>query len=1125
MAQNSSDIQNKTPKAENKTTDADSKYNKEAQQIVEQTGERNVLNSYRSITYNFTLAGLKKEYLKDPNKLLESELELVILKSGGKGTRGVVGTGANPDDIRKAGQETYDKFDAQAKRDAQAKVDASNKNLDIIDGFNKDSPGRFDLFMENVEIETLMSFSKDSNLSMPTKLKFEVLEPYSMNGFIEALYVASLAAGYPSYLQASFVLKVEFWGYPDNDLQDFQNPVKIPQSERYFPIGLTNIEVEITERGTKYRCEAVPFNERAFGQPNSIKKPIKMEGDTVGSILKNFIKNVNDQAVQQFKEAKQNGNPNQVDTYDIKFVEWDENEAWVEKPNSIIASKKLVELMKDNALYGMVDPGNSTKGTAYKEQGKQQPSAQEQAKQPESIKYIPNKTVVQFAEGMNIHDIITAVIRDSEYIRDILKDVKKHTDPYGMIDYFQVRIETINTDIINDDTKKPVQKFIYVIGPYKIHYSKIPNLGDRIINEKELKKLSRREYNYIYTGQNVDVLNFKLNFNTLFFEAVPAAMGNKDQPEAKTGVTNDNNVKAQQKSTDNAESSKSQIPLHPKKIVTTQIQSYGGNASQPLDDPYSVLARNMHSAVTNSMASMLTGELEILGDPFYLVTGGMGNYNPKPEGPGKVKGGQAAHNQQQTMITINFRNPIDILPFEQGGMMFFDGNRVPFSGVYMITSVTNTFKDGIFKQRLQVVRVPGQVLDYNVKATDINDYIVSVPDPDDAVREDPSRNASPSQRADSDSLSTMLDRSIPSVGLPGEPNNFTAQPGGLGGSDMTFQNRTYGLIGRDGGLFAGSSVVGKSLPTDFSANVRLNSSGLAALNQTNLGSAALIAVAANVLTGNIPAKRAIGAAAGVLFGGAVASAMKKSNVGSGIGEGATLSVPSLTSIAKDPVKFGNTIDTSGLSAGSISSTVDSLKQYGSKAVDSVVGLGAGVGALVGDAGNKLKSLTGSKSDPQAIAAQVGLDSSKLSGLDKNLQSNVLKQVSSYVGKTPADTNLTQAVNQGLVLNYIPSSKVANIPATSPYSVAPLPEPDAALSSQTPQSVNNPLKGITGRLNIADVRSAGDKLLTAKSQLSSLTGTPNLPDKGILGSVSEKFGSNSLNSPLDKLVNGLKNNLG
>jgi hypothetical protein len=36
--------------------------------VVDQLAESNVLNSYRSITYNFTLAGLKKGYLSDPKK-------------------------------------------------------------------------------------------------------------------------------------------------------------------------------------------------------------------------------------------------------------------------------------------------------------------------------------------------------------------------------------------------------------------------------------------------------------------------------------------------------------------------------------------------------------------------------------------------------------------------------------------------------------------------------------------------------------------------------------------------------------------------------------------------------------------------------------------------------------------------------------------------------------------------------------------------------------------------------------------------------------------------------------------------------------------------------------------------
>ena len=60
-----------------------------ADKNIKQSGEKNVLNGYRSITYNFTFAGLKKEYLSDPILYRKSALDLVILKSGGKGTRGI----------------------------------------------------------------------------------------------------------------------------------------------------------------------------------------------------------------------------------------------------------------------------------------------------------------------------------------------------------------------------------------------------------------------------------------------------------------------------------------------------------------------------------------------------------------------------------------------------------------------------------------------------------------------------------------------------------------------------------------------------------------------------------------------------------------------------------------------------------------------------------------------------------------------------------------------------------------------------------------------------------------------------------------------------------------------------
>jgi hypothetical protein len=249
------------------------------------------------------------------------------------------------------------------------------------------------------------------------------------------------------------VLKVEFWGYSDDG--DFTDPEIIPKSTRYFPLGLTGIEVDITEKGTRYRCSAVPFNERAFGEPNVIKKPIQMSGETVKSILEDLIKNVNEQVALSDKEGKSVSLGNKHNLYKIKFPSWNDSEGWKDSPDNEIAGKKLVEILKDNALYKMIDPATAEKPTAYKKQGTTQPTPDKQDKEPEAIKYTPGKTVVQFAENMSIHEAITSVIRDSEYSRDILRNVKKNIDNYGMIKYFMVKIEILNLDKCKDIKQLP----------------------------------------------------------------------------------------------------------------------------------------------------------------------------------------------------------------------------------------------------------------------------------------------------------------------------------------------------------------------------------------------------------------------------------------------------------------------------------------------------------------------------------------------------------------------------------------------------------------------------------------------------------------------------------------------
>jgi len=1141
----SENVENKTKKA---SQTPEEQYDAEAKQKVVQSGESNILNNYRSVTYNFTLAALDNSNLKDPETYRNSELKLVILKSGGKGNQGL-SVGSKIDVVKpEYAQKSRADFAARDPRrtdlsEEQKSTPAENYGNEIISGFNKDSPGRFDMFIENVEIETLMTPSEDTNTSMATKIKFDVIEPYSINGFIEALHISALSAGYPSYLQASFLLKMEFWGYPDNE--DLPEPVKIKDAERYFPFGLTGIEVEVTEKGMRYKCSAVPYNERAFGQPNVVKKPIKMSGSTVSEILNDFFKNINAQVVNSDKESKDAKGANAGhDEYDIKFQQWDPTQGFVDVAAGPIGSARFNEIMKDNALYAMNDPGDTSKPNAYQADGTTKPSTEQQISHPESIKYNAKDSAIHFGEGMAITDAIASVIRDSEYVKDILKNIGTKPgvpDEFGMLDYFLIKIEVTNLDAIDQSTHKPFQKYTYVISPYRIHISRIPNYGHDKIKEETLKKLSLREYNYIYTGKNIDVLGFKLNFNTLFFEAVPSSMANKDVVPSSNAAAPNNTPDVKIKSKSDADykeaSEKDQIPSSPVKTDATPVQSpTGGNASQP-KDAYSLLARNMHEAVVNSKASMLTGDLEILGDPMFLVTGGAGNYKPKPGARGKTSMGEANHNYSEVLITVNFRNPIDFQSLEDGGTMYFDPNRVPFSGVYRVLKAVNTFKEGIFKQKLDILRLPGQILDTNLKPDNPKDRMEQSPNPDDVVTPDDTRANSPEQRMDSSTAMDQLNRGEPSPGLPGEESNFTDATGGLGGSEPYILNQTSGFISNFD--VVQSSIVGEPLPTDVASNIRLQSSGLVGLGQDSLGSAASVASAANILKGN---NSFMNSMSDSLQKDTIASAINISNPGSGIGKGASVLINPNEYVSSSPtandIKHGLNISPVALSPGSISNVAGLSNGINPKSIGAVQSMGGGLGTLVGGLGNKITSFTSVPSDPQGIAARVGLDPSRLSGLTGGgLQSKLAAQVKNLVNSTPENVNLSQASSAGLKLDYLSASKISNIPATPQFATAPIPQADPGYSKQVaerglaslenlygvnspsklstnlvPQELiseaksaapaisTNPYSNLSGVTNPVDINSMKDKLASAKTQLSGVA-------SGVAG-----------NSPLSKLIN-------
>lgn len=699
---------------------------------------KNVLNYFRSYTYNFTLAGLPTEIANDPTKYRDAKLDFVILRSGGKGTSGLneaAAYGAVKVDANGRSLTSGNQLTNPISNPAGGIVNFGPVNdVATIQSFNKRSAGRFDMFIENVEITTLQP---SPDVAFGTGITFEVFEPLSSTGFIDALHATAILTGNNGYQGAVFLLKMQFIGYPD---QNESESIEVPRSTRYFPFTISSMDVDLSENGTRYRIKGLPFNDLAFGVANRLTRPVQMSGTTVSEILQDFMKKKNEQITADDKASKPAANATDHDIYDIIFPEIDKdgNRNPDRKKINKIGQAKIAELLRDNRVYAFGDPGDPTKPNPYNPGTNQDP-----------IRYEAGKTSVMFADGANISEIISAIIRDSEYLKNILKTIGKGgtIDNNGMVDFFKVSIEVENLDV-DPVTRNQFKKITYVVTPYKIHFTMIPGYEALDVNEEDLAPITRRRYNYSYTGKNTDVISFKLNFNSLFFQSTPPANGNSDAVPSKDGAAPAGTAQVEKRPTrmENIQRRILATPVTKTTNEANQTQSSGGNAGPPQTDPYSILAKDFFISLQKSTQySALKGELEIIGDPFFIATGGIGNYVPKILAPGMTEDYEADLNGGQVLINLNFRNPIDIeTSGKEAGMMKFDSEKMSFSGVYMIKKIRSHFKEGVFKQTIEVMRMPNIVSDVNVDVRDDLDVMTTRPNPLDQVVKD-TRKFSPSK--------------------------------------------------------------------------------------------------------------------------------------------------------------------------------------------------------------------------------------------------------------------------------------------------------------------------------------------------------------------------------------------
>ena len=1043
--------------------------------------EANILHNYRSWTYNWAFGAITPGALNN-HKLLERDITTYqVLNSAGKGTRGV---GVSTDGLNSSGTNYSDA-------------------VGLADSFNKNSPGRFDMFIDNIAVDSIIGAgTKQGGSSIATNITFDIFEPYSMNGLIEAMQTTAQAAGYSDYMKAAFALRVQFQGWKDSG--DQSRPEIIPMSTRFFPITITEITVEVNESGTRYKVNSVPVPQMGLGTPNALTADIKVAGETVGEVLKNFFTAINDMVEDRTKEqTKQPGR----DKYEISCPKLatvgnkQQTKAAILSKNAdtantseIIKAKMNDELTSVN-VFKMGDPAQFKNG--YVAAAVPGSTATNATSNPSTGKLTPKGGTVVFASGSQIHDCIAAIVRDSSYVRDLLKteNLEKVKKGDGLVTYFTVRMESeINSeDKVNN---KHFNTYRYVLEPYQMHYTRIPGQEQGEIDLKKLKQRIKRDYNYIYTGKNLDITKFSLKFDNLYFTAIPAMLGNRPAANQKAQAAGNNNLVdtkqvGSEVVTDKEKDAKG-APMAQTGVDPKQNTFEGqAKAGQVQADPYAKLAQNLHNAVLNNV-DMIQGNIDILGDPYYLVTGGMGNADLDLKEPMMTVDGQAPTTQGDVFININFKNPVDI--DTKTGMMDFGVAPLSFSGVYRVTTLKNSFKDGLFTQSLDIIRIPGQILGSGTEKLPASLTTNPLPGQQKIKDTAPADILKSGIRPSDFNLANLISRGLPSSGLPGALSNFTnsllgkTSLGSVTGSVGSLLNQVSGAAGITSQVTSQLGISPVSGVNALTSGIRLSASGLG-----NISSIA-----------NIPAAGI--ASAGAAVAGIAAIANAPASLAKNV-SGAISALPS-ANIAAVSGQASSLVN----SASALTSDVTNLASKGASAVS---------GAL-GNAKNAVTNLFSSKPtvDVASVGAKLGIDPSALAGMSAEQSSKMIAQLEEVAKSVPANTDLGSLKEQGISFASLSADKLKNLPAVQPKVTAPDAIEDPALAALLEEKYGSTKKLLAGKANLSPLTDI-NKVTNPSGILSA--GTSVLKSaQGVLGPIAN---ANSLiNNTIGSAV-GLANNVG
>jgi len=373
--------------------------------------------------------------------------------------------------------------------------------------------------IESLELKTAVGPNQATKLVQALEFKMRIFEPMGLT-FYDKLLAAARDLAIINFQKAPYYIEIKFHGYnPDGSYADNVGPDG-PNTKRWvYKVFIVDIQSEFTKAGTVYDITLVQSNDLGTGDNFfALDSSYSMEGATVGDVMRNLIEHKAKSEVANYGIQR--------NKYTIKLLPLETN------LGDISASR--LGIGTDPERWAIINPSNTSSSDTTSTNTAGQGSA-------------------TFAKGNTIATIIEQIFTST---LEGHKLVIRNTQPeiYGSVSQFiivpwiltsvKIREEQPIYDLAIQDYNRDIT---YYVIPYlttqatasidqqlpiqlKQRNQMIENLKIRVRTGKLEKK-----YDYLFTGENTEVLNVDFKFDTFFKAVIPLYAGTTNNSRYRAG--------------------------------------------------------------------------------------------------------------------------------------------------------------------------------------------------------------------------------------------------------------------------------------------------------------------------------------------------------------------------------------------------------------------------------------------------------------------------------------------------------------------------------------------------------------------------------------------------------------